>query len=88
METALKINAELVSILTTTIGWGAFIIVLLVVRNFVIVAFTRAVQALIVHGDEAMQRQIIKHLTDKDQLARDLYEEMKEKFSKEEQNAK
>jgi hypothetical protein len=37
MEEALKANEMLVGIITTFIGWGGFIAVLVVLRNFIII---------------------------------------------------
>jgi len=82
MEQALTANQMIVGILTTIIGWGGFIAVLVVLRNFIIAGITQAMMAYLFRANDTnFTRLIVRRLTDGDYAdAKELYLGLKEKF--------
>jgi hypothetical protein len=81
MKLALEANKLLVSVITTGIGWVSFIFIIVLLRQFVITGITLAMKELILHGNETIQRQLIKHLTNRPMLLKELYGELQDMYS-------
>ncbi|MCK4539776.1 hypothetical protein KAU09_01320 [Candidatus Parcubacteria bacterium] len=73
----------LVAIISTIIAWGGFIAVLAILRKFIVIGITSgAIYIFANGGDSTLNRLIVRHLTDKDVSARELYDELRLHFEK------
>ncbi|MDP3954185.1 MAG: hypothetical protein Q8Q06_02100 [bacterium] len=88
MEEALAVNKEFISLFISLIGWGGFIIVCLIFRDFIVAALSNAAAWFLLQADKKTQERLIVHLVNKKMTLRELYRELKNDFEEKEEVAK
>lgn len=76
METALEANAAIVGLVSSLISWAGFLTLVWLVKDFLVLGFTRAAVFVLQNAREETQRWLIRGLVNRDMTLDELYQEM------------
>ncbi|MDA2936131.1 hypothetical protein MYX06_02855 [Patescibacteria group bacterium AH-259-L05] len=81
-STIVDINSTIIGIVGSVIAWGGFLLLVVVLRNFIVAGISRAFIQVFESATDKTKETLVRYLVDKNATIEEIYENLKKHFER------